>query len=203
VAARRECRAVISVALALTAVGCAVPLPSRVPLYIDPAFSSYGIESVALLPVVDRRVDRRVDFDLEGQVRSRARRMLERRRYAVVMPASFGDGRPLAMDEVSEMNTSELVALGPATNRFLMIVYVEDVRSSYVVMANTFKIELSATLLDKEKTAVLWRHKCVVTGGQAGLISAGLSYLTTPGENTSKCLEFMLDTLPKRPAGPK
>lgn len=192
---------VVSVVVAVSLGGCAQK--PRVPVYIHPAYSPDAIDSVTVLPIVDRRGDKSVEFDLEDQVRRRVRSILERRRYTVALAGSFVEGRQLSMEEVSEMDSSDLVTLGPANSRFLFVFYVEDVLSTFVVMAHKFKVELSATLLDKQNATVLWRNKCVATGGQAGLVGAGLSKLTTPGERTSRCLELMLDMLPKRPGRAK
>ena len=76
----------IIVCILIFIVGCAT---SRVPIKLDPSFSTMGIKKITLLPIVDRRIDKSVDIDFEQAIRNKAAKNLESKGYTVLLPESF------------------------------------------------------------------------------------------------------------------
>jgi len=148
--------------------GCA---KARVPIYASPSLSSGMLNSFTLLPIVDRRRDTSVDVDLEARIRAPIREILEGKQYAVDMPLTFRQGGQPSMEDLGEMELQELLTLGPPASRFLLLVYLEDLFSLYAGWVRNFEIELTATILDRGHSAMVWRDKCIVTDASGGLIS--------------------------------
>jgi hypothetical protein len=140
---------------------------TRKPIFLDSDVARREIQTIALLPVVDRRLDRSYEVDLEEAVRDRAWKALENKGYRVVRPASF-DGS-LDADFVAEMEDDELSVLVPEGADAAAIVYLEDVLSDYKVLYYRFKIETSGTIVSR--TGVVWHDKATGASGQGGLIS--------------------------------
>lgn len=182
------------IALTVIVTGC-VTTP-KVPIHLDPAFSERQIDSITLLPVVDVRKDKSFDIDM-SKIRDRIRRILEKRGYMVSAPSAFAAEAQPTPDEISEMSVAELSELGSPSSKALLFIFLEDISSSYVVLGYTFKIEASASLIDKESRSLLWRDKGIGTSGQGGLIS-GLMQGLNRSEAISICINTMLESFPRR-----
>lgn len=142
---------------------------TRKPIFLESDLARQQIQTIALLPVVDRRLDRSYEVDLEEAVRDRARKALEKKGYGVVLPATFNTESSLAAHDVAEMEDDELAALVPEGADAAAIVYIEDILSDYKVLYYRFKIETSGTIVSR--TGVLWHDKATGASGQGGLIS--------------------------------
>lgn len=189
---------ILSICLGMLLYGCA---STRVPLYIEPDFSNRKIDTIALMPVVDVRKDKTAaNIAPEGGVRKPIEKLLTKKGYSVAMVSRFKDGADLTAEAIAEMDEKELATLGPQESAYLFLFYLEDLSTSYVVLAKTSKIEASAVLVDKARGQYLWRDKCVESVGQGGLIS-GL--LPTQGLVVEQCLSKMLSGLPKKDSGQK
>lgn len=171
----------------------------KMPIKLDPNFASKNIDTVVLMPVVDRRIDKKGSIDLEKDIRIPAKKILEKKGYIVIMPSSFGEGITASMGDVGEMNTQELSDLGPKDARALIFIYVEDIIDEYIVMAYTFKIEATGSLIEKQEKAELWRDKGIGAEGQGGLIS-GVTSVFNKSAAISRCLSDIFVTLPNCPA---
>lgn len=171
----------------------------KMPIKLDPNFASKGIDTIVLMPIVDRRIDKKCKVDFEKTLRMPAKKILARKGYNVIMPAAFNDGGTITADNVGEMNVSELSNLGPANERAILVIYVDDVLDEYVVVAYSYKIEATGSLIEKKERVELWRDKGIGKSGQGGLISGPLSFVYQCEAN-DMCLNDMLCTLPKNPA---
>jgi hypothetical protein len=170
----------------------------KMPIKLDPNFKSKNIDTIVLMPVVDRRIDKKSKVDFEKVLRIPAKKILEKKGYAVVMPGSFSDNSAITADNVGEMNIGELSNLGPMNERALLFIYVDDVLDDYIVLAYTYKIEATGSLIEKRERIELWRDKGIGKSGQGGLISGPLSSLYQYEAN-SMCLNDMFCTLPASP----
>jgi len=167
----------------------------KIPIKLDPHFKEKGINTIVLMPVIDRRVDKKAQFDFEKDLRIPAKKILEKKGYEVIAPDYFSDNNDITSEQVADMNISELCELGPKNAKALLCIYVEDILDDYVVLAYTFKIEATGSLIEKTEKLELWRDKGIGAYGQGGLISGVLSgmYKQTA---VSQCLDGMLVTLP-------
>lgn len=187
---------ILSICLGMLFYGCA---STRVPLYIEPDFSNRKIDTIALMPMVDVRKDKTAaNIDPERYVRKPVEKLLTKKGYSVVMASHFKEGADITAEAIAEMDEKELATLGPPESAHLFLFYLEDLSTSYVILAKTSKIEASAVLVDKAHGQYLWRDKCVESVGQGGLIS-GL--LPTQGEAVQLCLSKMLSSLPEHSKG--
>lgn len=168
----------------------------KIPIKLDPHFKERGIDTIVLMPIVDRRVDKKGVVNLEKDLRLPAKKILEKRGYTVIMPDKFSEGGDISADNVAEMDIADLSGLGPKESRALLFIFVEDVIDEYVVLAYTFKIEATGSLIEKVEKVELWRDKGIGAYGQGGLIS-GITAGMDKACAVSACLENMLCTIPK------
>ena len=186
--------AALTICIALGASGCGTV--QKIPIKLDPNFVHKGIDTIMLMPVVDRRVDKSAKLDFEKGIRLPAKKILEKKGYTVIMPDTYLEGSNITADQVAEMNVDDLSGLGPKDSRALVFIYVEDVLDSYVVLAYTFKIEATGSLIYKEEKSELWRDKGIGAYGQGGLIS-GITSGLDKSVAVSQCLENIFVSLPK------
>lgn len=184
---------ILSVCLGILLSACA---SARVPLFLEPDFTNRKIDTIALMPIVDVRKDKTAaEIDPEADVRIQLEKLLTKRGYSVEMVSGFKYGAELLPDAITEMDEKELATLGPSESAHLLLFYLEDLSTSYVILAKTSKIEASIVLIDKARGQYLWRDKCVESVGQGGLIS-GL--LPIQGMAIEQCLSKMLSGLPEK-----
>jgi hypothetical protein len=175
--------------------GCTTTKPA---IKLDPSFSEMQIESVALLPIIDRRVDKSYEIDLENKVRQAAKENLEKKGYTVIMPSTFVEGRNVDPAEVEAMGINDLASLGPPDSKAIVLIYIEDILSSYKVLSYAFKIEATASVISKEKQCELWRNKAVGKAGQGGLIS-GITQGLDRSSAIGACIGELFSNLPIAP----
>ena len=182
------------VLMAFCVSGCSTV--QKIPIKLDPNFSNKGIDTIVLMPVVDRRPEKSAKLNFENEILLPSKKILEAKGYTVVMPDKYSKDSNISSDQVAEMTTEELSALGPKGATAILFIYIEDVMDSYVVMAYTFKIEATGSLIYKQERSELWRDKGIGSYGQGGLMS-GVTSGMDRGVALSQCLESMLVTLPK------
>lgn len=170
----------------------------KMPIKLDPGYNSKNIDTIVLMPVVDRRVNKKSKIDLEKAIRIPAKKILMKKGYNVLTPSSFSDGTAITAENVGEMNVDELSNLGPNNEKALLFMYVDDILDDYIVLAYTYKVEATGSLIDKKDRVELWRDKGIGSSGQGGLISGVLAGVYQY-EATSMCLNDMFCTLPKCP----
>lgn len=179
----------------LFSAGCAT---TRMPIKLDPTFAEQKIESISLLPIIDRRKDTSVNMDLEYEIGTRAQKKIEQLGYRTVRIEAPLNLDRTGLGRLMEMDPSFIASLGPSDADAVMAIYVDDTLSSYVLISYAFKIESMGTLVSKEKSIELWRDKGIGNAGQAGLISGLLQGLNRVGA-LDICVYGMLATLPKGP----
>lgn len=191
---------VLIVFISFISSGCATV--QKLPIKLDPHFKERGIDTIVLMPVIDRRVDKKTKFDFEKDIRIPAQKALGKKGYTVIMANTFSEDASITPEQVAEMNVEELSILGPKDTRALLYIYVEDIMEEYIVLAYTFKIEATGSLIEKTEKLELWRDKGIGAYGQGGLISGVFSGMDKQVA-ISQCLDNMLVTLPKREGPPK
>lgn len=183
-------------ALALTNCG-----GKRTPITLDPSFSELQIEEVALLPIVDRRVDKAVEIDFEAKIRSRAKGILEGKGYVVALPTSFGNVQDLDSAEIARMQEEDLFSLGPEQNNFIAVLYIEDLVRKHSLFKFQSKMEASAVLLDKAKRTVIWKDKGIASEGEGGILGAAIEAAVFSDDAIRSALRSLFSTLPERRSG--
>lgn len=187
-----HCLAILAL---LIVAGCATP---RAPLYIDKDFST-NVSNTLLLGIVDSRVDKSADLDINEKLLGYAKDKLEDRGYKVVTLAL-----PNGLDRLDkpavlqQLDASQLASLGPAKHDLLMIVYLEDYLKSYTVMKYQEKMEVTGVLLSKSRKAIHWKDKGIGRHGGGGLLGAALEATVTPVNAFKFGFENLFGSLPKR-----
>lgn len=195
----KNCKIAILLSLSILlmvfcASGCSTV--QKIPIKLDPNFSNKGIDTIILMPVVDRRPEKSAKLDFEKEILLPSKKILEKKGYTVIIPDKYSEDSSMSSEQVAEMTTEELSALGPRGASAILFIYIEDVMDSYVVLAYTFKIEATGSLIYKQERSELWRDKGIGSYGQGGLMS-GMTSSMDRGVALSQCLESMLVTLPK------
>lgn len=184
------------VGVTLLMVGCAGRVP-RTPIYADPDLANIFFDTVTVLPVVDRRVDKSTDVNLEKNVRGKAVKALEKNGYSVLVAESFAEGIDIPNDEVAEMEVHELATLGSPDTGMMLILFMDDA-SGATALGYSFKSEMTALLLDKSRKAMIWKDKGVASQGQGGLLGCAMSG-SIKSECLSACVNSMLESFPAGP----
>jgi hypothetical protein len=148
--------------------GCATPKNA---IYLDPAFHQKIDRTLYVLPAVDHRLDKSTSIDIDSDIRKPFSDQLRDKGYEIVLLNDFGGKESMPATAVAEMSTDELYALGPQQAKSVLLLYLDDVSSKYVIMGYTYKVEITGILLDKHGKAILWKDKGVGSSGQGGLIS--------------------------------
>ena len=183
------CSNVVFIAVILLIISGCATTTHKAPIYLASSFHERQIDSIALMPIADIRKDRSFEIDVEKNIRVPVRKILEKKGYKVSTPDRFAEGKEPPADEISEMEIEELSELGPAASKVLLFVYLEDFLDGQGWKNPGFKIETSATLIDKENHLFLWRDKGIdynVEGRQ-------------PFKPIETCIDNMLSSFPERP----
>jgi hypothetical protein len=175
--------------------GCAAR--PKIPIFADPDLLNMRFETITLLPVVDRRVDKSHDLNLESSIGGRVEKKLKGKGYTVIRPGAFSDTLQVTNEEVAEMEPYELKTLGAENMEYMLIVYLDDA-SSKTALGYTFKMESTALLLNKRTGAMLWKDKGIGSQGQGGLAGCLMSPMVK-GEAMDICISNMLDSFPNSP----
>ena len=168
----------------------------KMPIKLDPNFSNKGVNTIILMPVVDRRPEKSAKINFDKEILAPSKKILEKKGYAVTISDKYSEDSNISSEQVAEMTAEELSALGPKGAGALLFIYIEDIMDNYVVLAYTFKIEATGSLIYKQERSELWRDKGIGSYGQGGLMS-GVTSGMDRNVALSQCLESMLVSLPK------
>jgi hypothetical protein len=158
---------VSSLAVSLLAAGCATPKP---PIHRAEGFRPEAMNKVYLLPLVDGRVDKKLNKDYNKLVQKNAAAALKGLRYpreVVTDPASIS---LLSAEDLRQPNADVISRTGPADARWMMAFVLEDVSRKVVFLGATGNAELGMYILDKQAGTVVWHDKAVSRMGQGGLL---------------------------------
>lgn len=174
--------------------GCSsAPKP---PLYADPQLATMSFETITVLPIVDARIDKSEDFDLEQELGERLEGLLADKGYDVERPGDFSDRDRFSHAQVAAMNDVQLASLGPAAAEPLLVLYLNDA-SGEVGLGASYNLEATAVLVSKRSGEVLWRNKSVQSigmGGAAGCMVAS----QMDGKASELALKEMFGSFPER-----
>jgi hypothetical protein len=176
-------------------VECAAKPP--VPIFVDPNLANMQFDNVTLLPVVDRRVDKSYELNLEGSIGDRVAKRLNKKGYAVDRPGAFSDTIQITPEEIAEMEPYELSTLGGGNSEYLFISYLDDA-SSKTALGYTFKMEATGILINRQNGAMLWKDKGIGSQGQGGMLGCMMSGVVK-GEAMDACIDRMMATFPESP----
>ncbi len=160
----------------------------------DPKFSA--ITNISVLPIADARAGKKAGVNLE-KLQGNVVSTLKRKHYPVDPATSSGVSGEIAIEDMESPNSPYIKKLGPANERWVMVVFLDDVNSK-ITFGSTGNAELTGFLFDKEQGELVWRGKGVGQAGQGGLMG-----MTMKGMMKSEALDAavanLLGSMPTRP----
>lgn len=166
----------VGLAAGLVPVAC-LPKP-KTPIFLNSSFNQRGINEITVLPAVDLRQpeDLRQDEErLDGNehVTRTLAAGLQRRNYSVAVVDDFGADAKPTTDDLSRPAPAWIEKLGPAKNRWLLLVSIVHVER-HITVGVKYQADLQGYLFDKEKGELLWQGEGHGVGAM-GFLLAGLA----------------------------
>ena len=173
--------------------GCATaPPPHTKPEYLGANFDARAITGVALAPVLDMRIDKGAELDLDATVHKIAKQLMTERGYAVT---SFADRslvsalQALSTREAMEPAVKDFVI--PNGPRHVLVLGLIDAYSK-LTFGSTGNAEMVGYLVDQQRREVVWSNKAVGQVGAGGLLGMAMKGGMTSaaiGITTAKLVE--------------
>lgn len=181
-------------AILLIAAGCAAKLPP--PEFIAADYNANAIEQIAVLSVVDDRIDTEKEVKLDKWVKPFAKRRLKKAGYEFSFETDPQFVEAVSADGLEDEDPEMISSLGPDGNRWLLLLVLHD-SSSKMTFGSAGAAEMTGYLFDKEKGVVVWRNKEfaeISQGGLMGMALKGVMQRSAIEMTTDKILQG----LPKR-----
>jgi hypothetical protein len=158
------------VGLLLLTVGCVTSKPAD---FVAPEFRASQVEQLAVLPVLDHRIERQGSIDLDAQILPIAERELTRLGYAYTIVRDRHAIERIERGDFEHPSPGEIAALEPSTSRWLLALVVESSASS-LTFGSTGTAELTGYLFDRQARVLVWKNKELGRVGQGGLLGMAL-----------------------------
>lgn len=166
----------------------------RAKIPLDPRFTT--IENISVLPVVDARAGKKAGVNME-KLQGSVVNGLKKKHYSVSAAANSGQAGEIAIEDMENANTPYIKKLGPPSERWVMVVFLDDVVSK-MTLGSTGNAELSGYLFDKESGELIWSGKGVGQAGQGGLIGMPMKGMMK-GEALGAAVSNLLAGIPNLP----
>jgi hypothetical protein len=187
----------LSFLVAIVVVECAAkkqPKPEP-----DPAFTV--VENISVLPIVDARSGQKAEVNLEKLQEGIVRR-LQKKRYTAAAANTTGDTKEIAIEDVEAADPSYVKKLGPTGERWVMVVFLDDVNSkmahSKINFGSAGNAELSGYLFDKESGQLIWKNKGAGQSEENGLFGMADKW-ERKGEALGAAITSLLNSVPEHP----
>ena len=182
----------LSALAAISLCSCATTKPAD---YLAPGFSPAEVTSVAVLPMVDNRIDKRTRMDLAKAAKPWIKSMLKYKGYPhnfLTEPAPS----PYPRSAATPPSPSWISNLPSGNDRWVLLMILND-SSSQLTFGSTGNAEVQGYLFDKSKGTVLWREQATGRCGQGGLIGMTMiGLMEVSAVQTATCQA--LNTLPSK-----
>jgi hypothetical protein len=179
--------------VAVSMSGCATTKPAD---FVMDGFDSAAVDSLAVLPVLDHRIDKKKQLKLDDWVMPIAKRSLKKLGYAYSLEKDRSVLLGISQDDLEAPTNDFIASLPPSNARWILILSLED-STSKMTFGSTGNAEMSGYLFDKEIGQITWRNKEVGQAGQGGLIG-----MTMKGLMERSAIEMaagqMFQALPSR-----
>lgn len=174
-------------------VGCASPKNA---IYMDEAFGTSEAQEIALLPVIDARIDTTVEVDVEKQIRKEVKEKLEKMDYDVSLASTMGDVQDILEEKLKSASPQWIRRLGPLEARWVMVLALVDLTTK-LTFGSTGNAEITGYLFDKESGKKLWQDKGIGQVGQGGLL--GMMMKGGMGDEAIEAaVKDLMRSIPKR-----
>jgi hypothetical protein len=148
---------------------CASP-PLKDAIHRSPEFQTEPLNKVTFLPVIDARLDRVIDVDLDGQIREPIIENLEDKGYVVIV-SNDDDALSGITEEDLKSGDPEIIKQlsSSSSTRRILVVQLIDV-STDLTFGSTGIAEVAGFAYDKGLEQMIWRDKGIGKAGQGGLV---------------------------------
>ncbi|MCG3776169.1 MAG: hypothetical protein JW395_3018 [Nitrospira sp.] len=168
---------------------CALPPQAK---YLHPEFGRDQIHTVAVLPVIDARLDQTEQIDLSEYFILPLREALEKKGYRVMISSPATPLSPSVTD-------AQLASLVPDGTDAMIALFLKDFRSDWqwklILATYEFQAQLEGKLISKPR-GVVWYHTETTTHRAGGLLDALLTQALAPKQGSKTCVHNLLATLP-------
>ncbi len=148
--------------------GCSSP-PLKKAIHLSPEYQTTSFGEITLLPVIDSRLDKEVEVNLEEQLRNPIKEMLKSKGYVVNTNNNVDSVAGITEDNLKSIGPMIIKRLDFSTTRQVMIILLVDVNTK-LTFGSTGTAEVSGFMFDKETEKMIWRDKGIGKSGQGGLI---------------------------------
>ena len=80
----------------------------KLPIKLDPNFSNKGVNTIILMPVVDRRPEKSAKINFDKEILAPSKKILEKKGYAVTISDKYSEDSNISSEQVAEMTAEEL-----------------------------------------------------------------------------------------------
>lgn len=186
---------ILIVLIGSTLGGCSPAAPE--PLELASTLAS-APPVIYLMPILDRRaIERSEHILVTQQIEDATTSILGEKGYRIRVAELSAEQRVrVAADaRTTELDAEQLVAIGPAPAKRLLVVYVDLIDSEYNSPTLDFRVKVSALLIDTTVPTVVWRGAAEGNSNLAGVFSV-LSQSAARYEAIYRSLTNLLVSLP-------
>ena len=162
-----------------------------------PGFESRTVNDLALVSVLDHRIDQSKSLELDDWVLPIAERALKKKGYAYIVHRDRSLVSNITRDALESPTFEFMATLRPSSARWVLLLVLED-STSKMTFGSTGTAEMSGYLFDTQNSVLSWRNKELSRSGQGGLIGMAMK-----GLMERLAIELatgaMFQTLPARP----
>lgn len=158
---------------------CAACAAPKVPLYRSTQWNPASVQNIAVLPVLDARLDRTEEINIERFILKPAAKKIRGRGYQSGTLSTWGAFPINHIEQVKRITPEQVRQLGPQTIQYVFLVALMDVKSE-MGFGSSGNAEVAAWLFDKQTGTAVWYDKGIGQYGQGGL--AGMMVKGLMGE---------------------
>lgn len=189
----------ILVAAGIIVAGCVSTKP---PIYAHTDFEKGEIGRIVVLPAVDNRANRALEFDHSDVIQDTIVKQLKHRGYEATSAYTFGRTGEVSSERLTNITSAPpwIEELGPADARWVLLPVV-DVLEAKWTLARQAKASLHGYAFDKKKQELIWEGEG--KGSMSiGFLSAGLVGLAMSGmideDAVRAAAKDMIDSVPEK-----
>ncbi|MBN2180691.1 MAG: hypothetical protein JW715_02160 [Sedimentisphaerales bacterium] len=157
--------------------GCNSTPPRRPALHFDPAYLDPKVSVIHIMPVLDARLDRTVDFnsaDLSDLGEQLAYAIVEYSGYRVETVERWPAITAILGEEILSMSPEQLCGLAPDNCHAFFVLMINNIESKHKALSTSYSITGTAMLVNREKGKLIWKNIATGSYSSAGLIPAWL-----------------------------
>ena len=157
--------------------GCNSTPPRRPAMYFDPTCLDPKVSVIHVMPVLDARLDRTVDFhsaDLSDLGEQLGNAIVEYSGYRVETVETWPANTATLGEEVVSTSPEQLCGLAPDDCHAFFVLAINNVESKHKVLSTSYSITGTAILVNREKGKLIWKDVASGSYSSSGLIPAAI-----------------------------